>query len=58
MYKVLISFADLKDGKYIYEKGDVYPHEGYKPTEDRITELSGNENAFGQPIIAKQKSKK
>lgn len=58
MYKVLISFADLKDDKYIYAKGDAYPREGYKPTEERIAELSGNENAFGQPIIAKQKSKK
>ena len=58
MYKVLISFADLKDDKYIYEKGDVYPREGHEPTEERIAELSGNKNAFGQPIIAKQKSKK
>lgn len=58
MYRVLIDFADLQDEKYIYTAGDAYPREGYEPTEERIAELSGNENAFGQPIIAKQKGKK
>lgn len=58
MYKVLINFADLKDEKHIYAKGDSYPREGYKPTEERIKELSGNNNAFGQPIITATKSKK
>lgn len=58
MYKVLIAFADLTDDKYIYAEGDAYPRKGYEPTEERIAELSGNKNAFGKPIIAKQKSKK
>ena len=58
MYKVLLNFADLHDDKYIYLSGDTYPREGYTPEKERIDELCGNDNAFGQPIIAEAKTKK
>lgn len=58
MYTVLENFADLHDDKYIYLKGDSYPHEGYEPEQERIAELSGSENAFGKPIITEIKTKK
>lgn len=57
MYTVLLTFGDLKDSGYVYHKGDKYPREGYTPEPERIEELSGSENAFKAPIIAKIKSK-
>lgn len=58
MYKVLCSFADLKDDKYIYAVGDTYPREGYEPDKERIKELCGSENAFGKPIITETRTRK
>lgn len=60
MYKVIRNFADMQDNMTIYNIGDNYPREGYEPTEERIAELSGNDNAFGAPIIEiiKVKNKK
>ena len=57
MYKVLKTFSDLHDCMTIYKAGDTYPREGYNPTEERISELSSCDNAFGEPIIEKAKSK-
>lgn len=60
MYKVLTHFHDLqdvekktKDGPIYHEytEGDTYPRDGYKPSQERIEELSGIDNAFGTPII-------
>ena len=51
-YVVLTRFADLKDGKHIYEAGDEYPRLGYKPTAHRIAELSGKDNRQCRPLIA------
>jgi hypothetical protein len=56
MYNVLLTFGDLKDGGYVYHTGDKYPREGYTPEKARIEELTGSENAFGQPIIAEVKT--
>jgi hypothetical protein len=58
MYKVVKSFVDLQDNNYSYKDGDTYPRKGYKPTDERIAELSGKENLQGQPLIAKVKTTK
>lgn len=50
-YVALVRFADLKDGKHIYEAGDDYPRLGYTPTEGRIAELAGEHNRMGYPLI-------
>ncbi|MCA1058113.1 hypothetical protein LCL96_04170 [Rossellomorea aquimaris] len=39
-YKVVNDFTDLKDNKKKYKAGKPYPREGYKPTVERIEELS------------------
>ena len=58
MYKVILRFADLQDSSHVYEVGDVYPREGVKPSEDRISELSGASNKIGAPLIKKVVEKK
>ncbi|MGI6117832.1 MAG: hypothetical protein ACOYBC_05525 [Bilifractor sp.] len=53
MYKALERFMDGADPEHhVYAAGEVYPRDGYKPTEKRIAELSGTDNAFGRPIIS------
>ena len=62
MYKVTHFFHDLqeshttKDGTvyHAYNVGDTYPRDGYKPSEDRIKELSGRDNIRGIPLIEEQ----
>lgn len=49
--KVVYKFADLIDGNYIYEVGDKYPRNGYKPTKERVEELKGSDNKIGKPLI-------
>lgn len=51
MYKVIKTFSDLKDKLHRYNEGDVYPREGYTPSESRIAELAGSTNRLGQPLI-------
>ena len=60
MYKVITHFHDLqdvekktKDGPiyHEYNEGDVYPRDGYTPSQGRIEELSGSHNNFHSPII-------
>lgn len=59
MYKVIHFFHDLqdphttKDGTvyHAYNVGDTYPRDGYKPSDDRIKELSGRDNIRGIPLI-------
>ena len=53
MYKVLSEFADLQDGNHIYSVGDVYPHKGYSPTDERVDELSTGKNLLHKPLIQK-----
>lgn len=53
MYKVVKHFVDIQDGFYSYNEGDTYPRKGYKPTAERIAELSGKKNLQGQPLIKK-----
>lgn len=58
MYKVILRFADLQDSSHVYEVGDVYPREGVKPSEERISELLGASNKIGAPLIKKVVEKK
>jgi hypothetical protein len=51
MYRAIEKFADLEDDKYIYDIGMIYPRKGYDPSEERVKELSGSENAVGKPVI-------
>lgn len=51
MCKVVKKFTDLQDGNHVYNVGDVYPREGYTPSEERITELASDKNRQGTPLI-------
>ena len=59
MYKVLKTFTDLQDAKqtksgsicHHYNAGDVFPRQGYEPSAERISELSGSDNRQGVPLI-------
>lgn len=51
MYVVLTRFADLTDGKRIYEAGDVFPRPGLDVTPERLCELAGSDNRMGKPLI-------
>lgn len=44
MFKVLVSFKDLKDKGYRYNAGDEYPRKGLNPSSERISELSSKNN--------------
>lgn len=58
MFKVQLDFVDLQDDFYKYHAGDKYPREGSNPTDERIAELAGSDNALGQPLIKKAPAKK
>lgn len=51
MCKVIKKFTDLQDGNRVYNVGDVYPREGYTPSEERIAELASDKNRQGTPLI-------
>lgn len=53
MYKVVEMFYDLQDGNHAYHPGDTFPRDGLKVTEERISELAGDNNALGKPLIEK-----
>lgn len=48
---VLHRFADLQDGKHIYEAGDNYPRPGLDVTPERLAELASSDNRTGKPLI-------
>ena len=50
-YKVIEYFTDLQDKDFAYNSGDIYPRKGYKPTEQRIEELTSDKNVRKHPII-------
>lgn len=60
MYRVIKAFVDLQDNNHKYDVGDNYPRKGYKPSNERIAELSGSDNKQGCPLIkqVEKKSKK
>ena len=51
MYKVLRTFADLQDNKYLYHAGDVYPRDGLAVRAERFHELSSRNNSAGVVLI-------
>ena len=51
MYKVIYKFKDLKDSEHVYEVGDEFPWAGRKVSKKRLTELSTDKNAIGEPLI-------
>ena len=51
MYKAIVNFTDLQDGSHGYSVGDVYPRDGYTPSDGRVKELAGASNKLGKPVI-------
>ena len=51
MYKVVHNFHDAQDGDYLYQIGDTYPRNGVEATLERATELMGDNNNIGLPLI-------
>lgn len=58
MYKVIRHFTDLQDKNRPYNVGDIFPREGLKVAEERLTELAGSNNKRGIPLIEKVEEKK
>ncbi|VTS14897.1 Uncharacterised protein [Streptococcus pseudoporcinus] len=51
-YKVIRNFQDLSDSKkHDYKKGDIYPREGFAPSEDFISSLLTGLNSAGSIFI-------
>lgn len=44
MYRVIKYFTDLQDNNHAYRVGDIYPREGFAPSEKRVKELLSGEN--------------
>lgn len=44
IYRVVKHFTDLQDNGYKYNEGDIYPREGYVPSDERIEMLSTASN--------------
>lgn len=51
MYTVIHDFLDLQDNNHLYKVGDMYPREGGTTSLERETELLGDKNKIGQPLI-------
>lgn len=58
MYKVLVDFMDLQDGRHVYNAGDTFPRDGVKPSKSRINELLGKSNKIGRQLIEEIKEDK
>ncbi|WP_057510402.1 hypothetical protein [Staphylococcus simulans] len=53
-YEVLKTFKDLQDNEKLYEKGKAFPRPANKKIdEERILELSSNDNRQRKPLIKK-----
>lgn len=50
-YRVIESFTDLQDNGFAYNRGDEYPRNGVKPSEERVKELSTSANRRGVALI-------
>ena len=51
MYKVIKFFTDLKDHDHVYRVGDIFPRKGLTVSEERLKELSTDQNKRGIPLI-------
>ena len=56
-YRVIKYFTDLQDNGYAYKVGDLFPHKGFKVSEDRLKELSSKNNRRHTPLIEKIEEK-
>lgn len=50
-YEVIKYFTDLQDNDYEYNVGDIFPRDGLQVTDERLKELSTNENRQRVPLI-------
>lgn len=50
-YKVIHFFTDLQDFSHPYHVGDTFPRHGMRVSEERLKELSGNNNRQHKPLI-------
>lgn len=50
-YEVIHFFTDLQDFSHPYNVGDLFPREGMRVSEERIKELSSNQNRQKKPLI-------
>ena len=50
MYKAICEWRDLTDG-HAYSVGDVFPYDGRKIEETRLTELLGDQNKAHKSLI-------
>ena len=46
----ITEWRDLEDG-HLYNKGDEYPHDGRRVSDERLAELSGTQNKAGFALI-------
>lgn len=51
MYRVIAHFCDLQDANHAYQKGDIFPREGNKVSDERLKELESEKNKQGRPLI-------
>lgn len=55
MYKVIKYFTDLLDNDHPYDVGDVFPRKGLIVSEERLAELSSENNKRGETLIKEVK---
>lgn len=51
VYRAIEYFTDLQDNNYPYNKGDIFPREGFAVDSKRIEYLAGYENKQHRPVI-------
>jgi hypothetical protein len=57
MYEVIEFFTDLQDFNHPYSVGDVFPRSGMNVSEERLAELSSENNRRGIQLIRKVSEK-
>lgn len=54
-YRATVYFTDLQDNNFEYHAGDIFPRQGYAPSESRIAELASVHNKRGRAVIEEVK---
>ena len=57
MFRVVVAFADMQDGGYIYNVGDGFPRAGINVNKKRLEELSSDHNRRGVALIVDENPK-
>lgn len=57
MFRVVVAFADMQDGGYIYNVGDGFPRAGINVNKKRLEELSSDRNRRGVALIVDENPK-